>query len=94
MGFSVPHTYSGSESKANEGLADLVSGIGIHFGPESAGELARDLDADRQRDERGRILPSSGKQAKADAIRSAGLSTRTATRYEALVARGRANVDP
>jgi hypothetical protein len=48
------------------------------------GELSQDIDTTRERDEQGRLLPTTGKQAKRDVLEEAGLSTSTAQRYESL----------
>jgi hypothetical protein len=57
------------------------------------GELSQDLDAIRERDEQGRLLPTSGKQAKGDTLRAAGVSTSTAHRYESLAGDPRARAE-
>jgi transcriptional regulator with XRE-family HTH domain len=65
--------------------------------------LSAALDIGRQRDDTGRLLPTGGKQAKAEVLREAGISTSTANRYEqfnrlpagekeARIAKGRAAI--
>ena len=49
------------------------------------GELSRELDTARERDESGRLLPTTGKQAKAVILRAAGISTSAAHRAERRV---------